>query len=121
ELPELVLCDLDQVAAIGIHLIEVGILVYSRRGAIGKDDLRPVRRPGWPAVALLARQLDHMRAVGEDRVELRRGTRREGTEGLEENACAIGRPMRIARLQFPPRSHLFQTRAITVDDEQRLI
>ncbi len=121
ELPEIVPGDLDQSATISIHLIEVGILVHPRRGAVRKDDLRPVRRPGRPAVALFARQLDQMRAVGQDGVELRRGASGEGGEGLEKNPCAIGRPMRIPGLQVPPRCHLFQTRAITVDDEQCLI
>jgi hypothetical protein len=36
-----------------------------------------------------------MRAVGKDHVELRRGALGEGAEGLEEDALAIGRPMRI--------------------------
>src|SRR6266567_4341579 len=57
-----------------------------------KDDLRSVRRPGRPGVALMSRQLDLMRAVWKDRVELRRGAIGEGAEGLEENLLAIGRP-----------------------------
>lgn len=86
-----------------------------------KDDLRSVRRPGRPGVALMSRQLDLMRAVWKDRVELRRGAIGEGAEGLEENPLAIRRPMLKPRLQFSPRCQLLQTGAITVDDEQRLI
>jgi hypothetical protein len=83
-----------------------------------KDDLRLIRRPSRPAVALLGRQLDQVRANGEDGVELRSGASGEGAEGLEEEPLAIGRPMRIPRLQFPPRCQLLKTSAITVDDEQ---
>src|SRR6266700_3548632 len=86
-----------------------------------KDDLRSVRGLRRPSVALMSRQLDLMRAVWKDRVELRRGAIGEGAEGLEENPLAIRRPMLKPRLQFSPRCQLLQTSAITVDDEQRLI
>src|SRR6266702_4456584 len=79
-----------------------------------KDDLRSVRRPGRPGVALMSRQLDLMRAVWKDRVELRRGAIGEGAEGLEENPLAIRRPMLKPRLQFSPRCQLLQTRAVSV-------
>src|SRR6266487_4452803 len=121
ELPERVPGDLEQAATIGVHLIEVDILVLSRCGSMHKDDLRSVRRPGRPAVALIRRQLDQVCAVREDRVELRCGAIGEGAEGLEEDARAIRRPMRKPRLQFSPRCHLLQTGAIPVDYEQRLI
>ena len=101
ELPERVVGDLEQAAAIGVHLIEVSILVSLRRGAMRKDDLRAIGRPGRPGVALLARQLHQMRAVRQDRVELRGGAIGEGAEGLEEDVRTIGRPVLIARLQLP--------------------
>jgi len=121
ELPERVMGDLDQTAAIGVHLIEVGILVLPCRGAMREDDLRAVGRPGRPTVALIRRQLDLMRTVGRDRVELRSSAIGERAEGLEDNALTIGRPMRQPRLQFSPLRHLFETGAIPVDDEQCLI
>jgi len=120
ELPERVVGDLEQAATIGVHHIEVSILVRPGRGAMREEDLRAVRRPGWPAVALVGGQLHQVRAVRQDRVELRRGVIGEGAEGLEEDALTVGRPVLIARLQFPG-GQLLEARAIAVDEEQRLL
>ena len=116
-LPERAPGDLNQAAAIGVHLIEVGILVRPRQGAMREDDLRPIRRPGRIEIELIARHLHQVRAVGKDRVELRYGAHGEGAVGLEEDARAIRRPPRIPRLQVPPRCQLLQTAAIQVDEE----
>ena len=56
-LPERAPCDLNQAAAIGVHLIEVGILVLPRQGAMREDDLRPIRRPGRIEIELIASSL----------------------------------------------------------------
>ena len=85
-----------------------------------KDNLRPIRRPGRPAVALLARQLHQVRAVRQDRVELGRGAIGEGAEGLEEDELAVRRPVLIARLQFPG-GQLLEAAPIAVDEKQRLL
>ena len=54
-LPERVPGDLDQAAAIGVHLAEVSILVRLGQGATREDDLRPLRRSGRTAAVPLAR------------------------------------------------------------------
>src|SRR6266567_4039020 len=101
ELPERVPGDLEQAATIGVHLIEVDILVLSRCGSMHKDDLRAIGRPGGEVISNTCRvwglcELHGMAAIGMHDPERLISRVAVGTNRILrhtiDNLAAIGRP-----------------------------